>query len=284
MHSKRWFSQRNALAFLSGGVIAILGGLIGLGGAEFRLPVLVSGFHFPLRRAITMNLVISLITVTFSLLFRASTIPFSQILAHTPALLNLLAGSLIGSFVGVNFATRASERVLNRAVILLLVVLSFVLIGHEFLLQGNRLIELAPEALWVAGTLAGIGIGFVSSLLGIAGGELIIPTLVLLYDIDIKLAGSLSLVISVPTILVGLIRYARKGALTGLGSETAFLGAMGAGSILGALLGSSLVRYASQTFLQIFLGLILLFSAVKLARDVRAKKEEPATEVETLSG
>jgi uncharacterized membrane protein YfcA len=38
--------------------------------------------------------------------------------------------------------------------------------------------------------------------MGVAGGELLIPTIVLLYGIDIKLAGSLSLAVSLPTMLV----------------------------------------------------------------------------------
>ena len=35
-----------------------------------------------------------------------------------------------------------------------------------------------------------------ASLLGVAGGELLIPTLVLLFGLDLKLAGSVSLAIS----------------------------------------------------------------------------------------
>ena len=42
-------SKRNApTAFLGGAVIGALGGLIGLGGAEFRLPLLIGAFRFPL--------------------------------------------------------------------------------------------------------------------------------------------------------------------------------------------------------------------------------------------
>lgn len=53
-----------------GGLIGLLGGLIGLGGAEFRLPVLVGFFRYPVLRAIMVNLMVSLVTVTFSLGFR----------------------------------------------------------------------------------------------------------------------------------------------------------------------------------------------------------------------
>ena len=44
----------------------------------------------------------------------------------------------------------------------------------------------------VAGVIAGFAIGVVAALLGVAGGELLIPTLILLFGVDIKLAGSLS--------------------------------------------------------------------------------------------
>ena len=60
-----------------------------------------------------------------------------------------------------------------------------------------------------AGVVAGFLIGVVASLLGVAGGELLIPTLVLLFGADIKLAGSLSLAVSLPTMLVGFARYSR---------------------------------------------------------------------------
>lgn len=58
----------------------------------------------------------------------------------------------------------------------------------------------------IAGVAAGFGIGIVAALLGVAGGELLIPTLVLLFGVDIKLAGSLSLAVSLPTMLVGFAR------------------------------------------------------------------------------
>jgi uncharacterized protein len=52
-------------------------------------------------------------------------------------------------------------------------------------------------------------IGVIASVLGVAGGEFLIPTLVLLFGADIKLAGSLSLAVSLPTMLVGFARYSR---------------------------------------------------------------------------
>jgi hypothetical protein len=69
----------------------------------------------------------------------------------------------------------------------------------------------------MAGLIAGFLIGTVASLLGVAGGEFLIPTLVLLLGCDIKLAGSLSLAVSLPTVLMGFMRYSRDRSFSVLG-------------------------------------------------------------------
>jgi hypothetical protein len=48
-------------------------------------------------------------------------------------------------------------------------------------------------ALAVTGVAAGFGIGVVAAIMGVAGGELLIPAIMLLYGVDVKAAGSLSL-------------------------------------------------------------------------------------------
>lgn len=42
--------RRPAAAFCAGAAVALLGGLIGLGGAEFRLPVLIAIFEVCIAR------------------------------------------------------------------------------------------------------------------------------------------------------------------------------------------------------------------------------------------
>lgn len=258
-HSKR----RDLYAFGSGSVIGVLGGLIGLGGAEFRLPVLVGLFKFRLLPAIVINLLVSLATVSASLIFRVGFQHLDRMLAHWPAALNILGGSLLGSYLGVHFATRVPERVLAWAVAVLLVFLSAILMSHDWLFGGSSL-NLAPALRVVLGVLAGLGIGAVSSLLGVAGGEMIIPTLVLLFGLDIKEAGSVSLAISVPTILVGLLRYRSRPVFAQAMVERPFMLSMAMGSVLGAWIGSQLLQFVSGSALQIFLGAILLASALKM--------------------
>jgi len=72
-------SKRNlAAAFGSGALIGALGGLIGLGGAEFRLPLLIRLFRFNGLEAVILNKAISLVVVATALPFRTSTVPFGD--------------------------------------------------------------------------------------------------------------------------------------------------------------------------------------------------------------
>ena len=77
--------------------------------------------------------------------------------------------------------------------------------------------------------------------MGVAGGELLIPTIVLLYGVDIKIAGSLSLAVSLPTMLVAFARYSRDASFAVLAQQRGFVLAMAAGSIAGAVLGGLLL-------------------------------------------
>ena len=145
--------------------------------------------------------------VASALPFRAGTVPFGLLAVHWPIVLNLLAGSLLGAWVGAGWATRLKPETLYRVIAVLLVAIAGVLVfGHDAS-AGQPLLVGAAQL--VAGIIAGFGIGVVASLLGLAGGELLIPTLVLLFGADIKLAGSLSLAVSLPTMIVGFTRYSR---------------------------------------------------------------------------
>ena len=72
-------------------MIGALGGLIGLGEAEFRLPLLIGLFRFAALEAVILNKAMSLAVVATALPFRSGTVPFGQIAAHWPIVVNLLA-------------------------------------------------------------------------------------------------------------------------------------------------------------------------------------------------
>lgn len=116
----------------------------------------------------------------------------------------------------------------------------------------------------VAGLVAGFGIGVVAAIMGVAGGELLVPTIVLLYGVDTRLAGSLALLVSLPTMLVAFFRYSRDQAFTVLGQHPGFIAAMSGGSVAGAFAGALLLGAVSGATLVPLIVALLLVSAAKM--------------------
>jgi uncharacterized membrane protein YfcA len=221
-------------------------------------------FRFAALQAIILNKAMSLVVVASALPFRAATVPFSAVAAHWSIIVNLLAGSLIGAWCGASWATRLASHALYRVIAVLLVVIAGVLVFGHYTVASGALLVGAAQA--VTGVVAGFVIGVVAALLGVASGELLIPTLVLLFGADIKLAGSLSLAISLPTMIVGFTRYSRNRSFAVLGESCSFVVVMAAGSIVGSFIGGRLLGLVPSPVLLPLLALILVLSAIKIWR------------------
>ncbi len=257
-------------AFLYATPIGLLGGLIGLGGAEFRLPVLAGPLRYPARQAVPLNLLVSFVTLCASLAIRGSALSFAPLMPFGFGIVALICGAMVAAFFGVALAGRVSDQRLEQIILVLLVLIGCLLIIEGFLPQ--QLPTLLPHSpAWhiAAGIFFGVMIGLVSSLLGVAGGELIIPTMVFAYGCDIRTAGTASLMISLPTVFIGVARYLRRGAFKDRHTLAGTMFPMGFGSIIGAIAGGLLVGIVPASWLKVFLGIILNISAVKIFRHIR---------------
>lgn len=257
--------RRFRLSFLYAVPIGLLGGLIGLGGAEFRLPVLAGTLGYRVHQAVPLNLAVSLITIVASLIIRSRTLSWDSVIPFLPVILSLTLGAIVTAFWGAMLASKLSNEQLERSILVLLVLVGVALIVESFLPQ--TIPALIPSSrFWriSAGILFGLAIGLVSSLLGVAGGEVIIPTLVFAFGADIKTAGTASLLVSLPTVTVGLIKYASRGAFRDRSALQNTVVPMGFGSVIGAFLGGSLVGIIPAYVLKLFLGIILNISAFRV--------------------
>src|ERR671914_2340134 len=148
------------LAALYGAPIGLLGGLIGLGGAEFRLPVLAGVFKYAARRAVALNLAISLVTVVSALLIRGETLSLTPLLGLLPIAIAMIVGAVSAAYVGTALVHRVSERLLERIILVFLVVIGTALIVEALLPQ--QVTGLLPDILLarlIAAILFGLGIG-----------------------------------------------------------------------------------------------------------------------------
>jgi uncharacterized membrane protein YfcA len=252
------------LAALAGAAVGLLGGLVGLGGAEFRLPLLLGLFAFAALPGVIVNKALSLTVVVAAIPSRLGAVPLDQLAAHWFVAASLLAGSLPGAWVGAAWATRMRAATLHRVLGVLLfgIAVVFAVYHLGWLPQP----DLPTAAQTAGGVVAGFGIGVVAALMGVAGGELLVPVITVLFAVDIKLAGSLSLLVSLPTMLVGFARYSRTAAFSVLRDNGRFVAAMAAGSVAGAVAGGLLLGAVPEAVLVPAVVLLLIVSAVKVWR------------------
>lgn len=119
-------------AFLYGAPIGLLGGLIGLGGAEFRLPVLTGVFRYSAKQAVPLSLAISLFTVVAAFATRASLASLQSLPPIVPLLCMLGAGSMLGAYVGSGYLYQLHERGMEKLVTALLIIIGCCLLLNLF--------------------------------------------------------------------------------------------------------------------------------------------------------
>jgi uncharacterized protein len=105
----------------------------------------------------------------------------------------------------------------------------------------------------------GLTAGFLAGLLGIGGGVVLVPAMVLILAFDQHVAQGTSLVVMIPAALTGSYTHHRNGRL--VLRDAAWLGA---GGILGAILGSVFALSMEDTVLQRLFAAFLVISALRM--------------------
>jgi hypothetical protein len=122
--------------------------------------------------------------------------------------------------------------------------------------------------------LLGIGLsaGILAGLLGIGGGVLIVPAMVLLAGFDQHVAQGTSLLVIIPAAVAGSWTHHRHGRLV-LRDATA----LAAGGVVGALLGSLTALSLDEGILRRLFAVLLVLVAIRMlvARRPVPTPEEP---------
>lgn len=250
------------IAAFFGFIIGLVAGLLGVGGGEFRLPVLISLLGLSVATAAAANLVVGILTVTVSLVKRLMMGIFD--FATIGLITAMSVGSIFGAYAGAAITSRVSERRLKYAVGALLIILGLKMI-HGALVHESPSGQILsfPFDLLLSAVLGGL-IGVVCGALGVAGGELRIPALIYLFNQSTKIAGTTSLAISLPTVSAGAFKHRRMGHMNRNVLYVCL--AMGIPSVVGAYVGVLLVPGASEFFLKILLGVVLILATVRVLK------------------
>ncbi|MEM3958024.1 MAG: sulfite exporter TauE/SafE family protein [Thermoproteota archaeon] len=252
--------ERLLTCMFSGFLIGLASGLLGVGGGEFRIPVLLYLLQTPVLLSIVTNLFIGLLTVSvsFTVRYQAGLITFSAINMG----LLMSSGSIIGGYIGANLSGKINESLLRKFLILLLIAAGLRMVLDPLIEWEPLSIPLTHPMETFLSILVGLLIGIVSGLLGVAGGEYRIPALIYLFGLPVKTAGTVSLLVSIPTILAGFMKHWRIGHLNNYGVAVGLT--MGSASVVGSYIGASFVTAASEGFLKMLLGIVLLLATVRM--------------------
>jgi uncharacterized membrane protein YfcA len=107
--------------------------------------------------------------------------------------------------------------------------------------------------------LVGLAAGTLGSMLGLGGGFLVVPALILLKGMDARLATGTAVAVIVPTMAIALWRRGVQGHM-----DWRIAGLVAIGSIGGAFLGSWLAGRVDAVFLRRLFAGVLVFLAVML--------------------
>ncbi|MFC2167817.1 sulfite exporter TauE/SafE family protein [Acidobacteriota bacterium] len=246
----------SSISVFSGTVIGFLSGLIGVGGGEYRAPVLIYLLRLSAKFAIAANLLIGLFTVAVSFIGREGWQLPKQVLLIS---FIMMITSPLGSYLSAHATKKLKDSFLKRSLGILLIIASIkvFLDSHSF----NENFKLTAGALILA-ALMGFLIGGLSGFLGVAGGEFRIPTLLLIFGMGIKTAGTANLLISIPTVLFGFYKHKKLNHVDKRSIRISLW--MGVFSVVGAILGASLVMAIPETTLLRILSVMMIGIGIKM--------------------
>ena len=214
-----------------------------------------------------INLLISLATLLAAGAARASFVASTNVPAHAFEICAMLAGGVVAAWIGAGVLGRLPKARVISVISVLLIAIAGLLVAETLYAGATALV--LPHDLTIrtiVAVVAGLLVGGVSSMLGVAGGELIIPIMMFVFGADIRTAGSASILISIPIVVTGVARHILTGHFRSRSMLTFLVLPMSAGSLLGAIVGGFAAAYAPTDTLRIVLAAILALSALKLAR------------------
>ena len=108
--------------------------------------------------------------------------------------------------------------------------------------------------------VAGVAVGLLSALLGVGGGLLMVPFMVIALGTSQHVAEGTSLIVIVPTAIAGIIAHARKGYVAFRHAALMALGGMGS-----AFLGAALALELAPEVLEKTFGAFIVVMGARMA-------------------
>lgn len=251
-----------SISTVTGLFTGFLSGLVGIGGAELRISFLLNSLRVPLREVVYANLMMSLMVSSSSFILRFGSGVFSGQAAYLA--LAMIVGSMPGGYLGAIFSHKLSERGLKAFLALMLAIVVFRLI-MDFFIATPEASSRMPLLLEIPlSVLFGFLIGLVAGGIGVAGGEYRIPVLLFIFGFPITVAGTVSQLVAIPTILLALVKHRAK--MKGMFTERVrtIVVTMGVSSVIAVILATQVLLTVNPDIIRIVFISILLYTTIQL--------------------
>ena len=235
----------------------LLSGLFGVGGGTVIVPLLVLALKFDQRLAAGTSLAAIVPTATVGVISYA----VHGSVAWIPALL-LALGAVFGAQIGTWMLPRVSVTALRWGFVAFLAVVIVML----FVVIPSRDAEFPLNALSVIGLLIlGVVTGTLAGLLGVGGGIIVVPALMLVFGTSDLVAKGTSLLMMIPTAISGTVGNVRRRNVDLVAA--AVIGAAACTTTaLGAWIAARVDPFVANVLFAIFLAFIAGQMAYKAIR------------------
>lgn len=238
-------------------VTGLLSGLFGVGGGTVIVPLLVLVLKFDQRLAAGTSLAAIVPMATVGVISYALHGSVSWIAA-----LILAAGAVIGAQVGAWLLPRTPVTALRWGFVGFLVVV----IVSLFIVIPSRDADLPLSMLTISGLVAlGLVTGVLAGLLGVGGGVVVVPALMLLFGASDLLAKGTSLLMMIPTAISGTVGNLRRRNVDLLAAACIGISACTT-TALGAWLATLINPFVGNVLFAAFLTVIAAQMALRAAR------------------
>ena len=256
------------IGFLVGLVTGIFGGLVGLGGGVIMIPLMMRFFKFSQHQAHGT----SLMALVFTGLSGAVTYYLKGSVDFVGAGL-LAASAIFTARFGALYANALPEWQLKRAFGFFVIFVSLLLLSKPYLTHLAFLAHPAHGWPKIAALLAsGAVAGFLSGMMGVGGGSIMVPALVLVVGHTQYTAQGSSLLAMVPAGSVGAYTHWRLGNVV----PRVLLGLI-PGILIGTYLGGSLAHLLTEADLRLVFAAVLIWLGlrdIRKSRKMRARAQE----------
>jgi len=245
----------NFISFAIGLCAGIFGGLVGLGGGLIMIPLMVGVLKFSQHKAHGT----SLVALIFTGISGSITYAFNSSIDIQAAVLLALTAVLTAR-LGAHYAHTLAEWKLRKAFGVFLIFCSVLLLLKPYF--ANAVGVTSGWAKILIFLIAGALTGFLSGMMGVGGGTIMVPVMVLLAGFTQHVAQGTSLLVMVPAGAIGAFTHWKLGNV-----ETDILYGLIPGILLGTYLGGHFAHIISDDSLRLIFAAIMILLGFRYVKN-----------------